>query len=123
MTLEPGSGKPSSLSTHVLDTAEGIPAAGMAMQLWRMDGDASALLLEATTDADGRTPGPLLDEASFLPGRYELRFRAGDYFSASGRGAGFLDVVTLAVVLRAGEGHYHVPLLCSPWSWSTYRGS
>lgn len=115
--------KPSALTTHVLDTAEGVPAAGMALELWRVDGGAFALLVEAETNADGRTAAPLLDAASFAPGRYELRFRVGDYFAARGRGADFLDVVTLRVGLRAGEGHYHVPLLCSPWSWSTYRGS
>ena len=115
--------KSSALTTHVLDTAEGIPAVGMDLALWRVDEAAPALLVEAVTDADGRTATPLLDERSFRPGRYELRFRAGDYFAARGRDGGFVGVVTLAVGLRAGQGHYHVPLLCSPWSWSTYRGS
>ncbi len=115
--------KSSTLTTHVLDTANGVPAAGMALTLWRMDGDAPALLVEAVTDADGRTPAPLLDEHDFLPGRYELRFRAGDYFATCGRDGGFVGVIVLGVGLRSGQGHYHVPLLCSPWSWSTYRGS
>ena len=113
--------KPSALTTHVLDTAAGIPAAGVAVELWRMED--AALVTRATTNADGRTDAPLMDAASFRPGRYELRFAVGDYFRARGQAAGFLDVVALNVGLEAGQGHYHVPLLCSPWSYSTYRGS
>ncbi|MBC9177888.1 hydroxyisourate hydrolase [Pseudoroseomonas ludipueritiae] len=113
--------KPSALTTHVLDTAAGIPAAGVAVELWRMED--AVLVTRATTNADGRTDAPLMDVASFRPGRYELRFAVGDYFRARGQAAGFLDVVALNVGLEAGQGHYHVPLLCSPWSYSTYRGS
>jgi 5-hydroxyisourate hydrolase len=109
--------KPSALTTHVLDTAAGRPAAGVAVELWRME-PASVLGRPPATHADGRTDAPLLDAASFAPGRYELRFAVGAYF-----GKGFLDVVVLNFGLREGEGHYHVPLLCSPWSYSTYRGS
>jgi 5-hydroxyisourate hydrolase len=108
--------KPSALTTHVLDTARGTPAAGVAVELWR-EGN---LVTRATTNADGRTDSPLLTPETFQPGRYELRFAIGAYF---GTEDGFLDIVTLSVGLRAGEGHYHVPLLCSPWSYSTYRGS
>jgi 5-hydroxyisourate hydrolase len=108
--------KPSALSTHVLDTARGVPAAGVAVELWR-DG---ALVTRAFTNADGRTDTPLLTPETFQPGRYELRFAMGAYF---GTAEGFLDIVTLNVGLAAGQGHYHVPLLCSPWSYSTYRGS
>jgi 5-hydroxyisourate hydrolase len=111
--------KPSALSTHVLDTAAGLPAAAVVVELWR-DG---MLLTRALTDADGRTPAPLLDATTFQPGRYELRFHMGDYFRARGQFASFLDIVSLTVGLEAGQGHYHVPLLCSPWSYSTYRGS
>jgi 5-hydroxyisourate hydrolase len=111
--------KASALTTHVLDTAAGTPAAGVAVELWR-DG---ALVTRATTNADGRTDAPLMDAQGFQPGRYELRFAVGDYFRARGQAASFLDVVALNVGLEAGQGHYHVPLLCSPWSYSTYRGS
>jgi 5-hydroxyisourate hydrolase len=111
--------KPSALSTHVLDTARGVPAAGMRVELWRMDGAAPSLVADVLTNADGRTDAPLMTPASFVPGRYELRFHAGAYFG----GSGFLDIVPIAVRLEAGQGHYHVPLLCSPWSYATYRGS
>ncbi|MGG5808099.1 hydroxyisourate hydrolase [Falsiroseomonas sp. CW058] len=111
--------KPSALTTHVLDTAAGAPAAGVAVELWRMDGPAPALVTARRTNADGRTDAPLMDAAGFAPGRYELRFHIGAHFG----GAGFLDVVAIAVRLEAGQGHYHVPLLCSPWSYATYRGS
>lgn len=117
--------KDSALTTHVLDTASGRPAEGVAVELWRMDGAGGpALVAAATTNADGRTDAPLLSAGDFAPGRYELRFAVGAYFAARGAGgAGYLDVVAVSVGLRAGEGHYHVPLLCTPWSYSTYRGS
>ena len=114
--------KPSGLSTHVLDTANGIPAQGMPLELWRMEPE-PALIARSTTNAEGRTDSPLLTPADFRPGRYELRFDVGAYFAARGEDAGFLGTVTLSVGLREGQGHYHVPLLCSPWSYSTYRGS
>jgi 5-hydroxyisourate hydrolase len=115
---------PGSLSTHVLNTAEGIPAEGMAVELWRMD-PAPVLVVSRRTNADGRTDGPMMSAAEFQPGRYELRFAVAEYFSARSQGAElpYLDVVTLAVGLAADQGHYHVPLLCSPWSYATYRGS
>ena len=115
---------PGSLSTHVLNTAEGIPAEGMVVELWRMD-PAPVLVVSRRTNADGRTDGPLMSAAEFQPGRYELRFAVAEYFRARGQGAEvpYLDVVTLAVGLSADQGHYHVPLLCSPWSYATYRGS
>jgi hydroxyisourate hydrolase len=111
--------KPSALTTHVLDTAAGRPAAGMRVELFRIDAGGATKITEQVTNADGRTVGPLLGAEDFAAGRYELRFHAGAYFG----GAGFLDVVPIAVRLEAGEGHYHVPLLCSPWSYATYRGS
>ena len=115
---------PGSLSTHVLNTAEGIPAEGMAVELWRMD-PAPVLVTARRTNADGRTDGPMMAQADFIPGRYELRFAVAEYFRARSQGAEvpYLDVVTLAVGLMADQGHYHVPLLCSPWSYATYRGS
>jgi 5-hydroxyisourate hydrolase len=114
--------KVSALSTHVLDTANGEPAAGMAVELWRME-PAPVLLQRVVTNADGRPDGVLLSAADFAPGRYELRFDVGAYFAMRGRDPGFLGIVALNVGLLAGQGHYHVPLLCSPWSYSTYRGS
>ncbi|MBP0445225.1 hydroxyisourate hydrolase [Roseomonas sp. SSH11] len=114
--------KPSALSTHVLDTANGIPAAGMALEFWRME-PVPVLLAQAVTNADGRTDAPLLSPEGFRPGRYELRFDVGGYFAARGEDAGYLGTVVINVGLREGSGHYHVPLLCSPWSYSTYRGS
>jgi 5-hydroxyisourate hydrolase len=115
---------PGTLSTHVLNTAEGIPGAGILIELWRLDPSPS-LLGETTTDADGRTPDPLLTRDSFRPGRYELRFHIGAYFAARGIASTppFLDVVAVNVGLADGVGHYHVPLLCTPWSYTTYRGS
>lgn len=116
--------KPSALTTHVLDTARGIPAAGMRVELWRLDG-APQRLRDILTNDDGRADAPLLSAADFVPGRYELRFHVGAYFAAAGLAPDplYLDVVAVAVGLAAGQGHYHVPLLCSPWSYATYRGS
>jgi 5-hydroxyisourate hydrolase len=113
-----------SLSTHVLNTAEGIPAEGMLVELWRMD-PGPVLVTTRRTNADGRTDGPLMSQADFMPGRYELRFAVAAYFSSRNQVAElpYLDIVTLAVGLAADQGHYHVPLLCSPWSYATYRGS
>ena len=107
--------KASALTTHVLNTATGGPMAGVLVELFR-DG---AKVAQAVTNADGRTDASLLATADFVPGHYELRFHVGAHFG----GVGFLDVVPIAVVLAAGQGHYHVPLLCSPWSYATYRGS
>ncbi|PWC29462.1 hydroxyisourate hydrolase [Teichococcus aestuarii] len=118
--------RPSALSTHILDTASGRPAEGVRVQLWRMQ-PVPALLAEEHTDADGRAGGALLPAERFRPGRYELRFFVGDYFAARGMAGGpeerYLDVVAVSVGLREGQGHYHVPLLCTPWSYTTYRGS
>jgi 5-hydroxyisourate hydrolase len=111
--------KPSALTTHILDTATGRPAAGVTVELWRMDPEGPAKVTERVTNEDGRTDAPLLAGDDFRPGRYELRFHVGAHFA----GAGFLEVVPVAVRLEAGQGHYHVPLLCSPWSYATYRGS
>ena len=115
--------KPSALTTHVLDTAAGRPAAGMVVQLWRVDAPAPALLVETVTNADGRTDAPLLSPQDFLPGRYELRFGVGEYFAEQGSDPDYLDWVAIRVGLTAEGGPYDVPLLCSPWSYSTYRGS
>jgi 5-hydroxyisourate hydrolase len=112
------------LTTHVLDTANGIPAAGMSVRLLRAD--TRELIRETHTNADGRCDGPLLDGEMFRPGQYVLAFGVAAYFRARGATLAtppFLDVVELAFGLADGQAHYHVPLLVSPWSYSTYRGS
>jgi hydroxyisourate hydrolase len=117
--VKAGPVKASALTTHILDTAKGSPAEGVKVELFRIEDGAAQKVTERLTNADGRTDAPLLTAETFRPGRYELRFHIGAYFG----GAGFLDVVPIAVRLEAGQGHYHVPLLCSPWSYATYRGS
>lgn len=111
---------PGRLTTHVLDTAHGRPAAGLRIDLHRVDEAGRALLASVHTNSDGRTAAPLLDEEQIEPGTYELNFYVGDYFDEPSR---FLDVVPIRFAIADAEAHYHVPLLCSPWSYSTYRGS
>jgi 5-hydroxyisourate hydrolase len=116
------------LTTHVLDTMNGCPAAGMALRLYRLGGPAPTLLRSIQLDADGRAGGPLLEGSEFVPGRYRLVFELADYFRARGVALPdppFLDSVPLDFGLAdAGpDAHYHVPLLASPWAYSTYRGS
>jgi 5-hydroxyisourate hydrolase len=104
------------LTTHVLDTARGRPAAGVAVEIWR-DGE---LVARARTDEDGRTAAPLVAGDAFTAGTYELVFAVGDYFGQEPR---FLDRVPVRVSISDPDAHYHVPLLASPWAYSTYRGS
>ena len=114
------------LSTHVLDTASGRPAAGMAYTLSRIEGAKPVLLAAGTTNADGRTDAPLLSGADLQAGIYELIFEAAAYFRAAGSELPeppFLDRITLRFGVADANGHYHVPLLVSPWAYSTYRGS
>jgi len=114
------------LSTHVLDTVHGRPAAGVKIELFAIDGDGRRRVAGATTDADGRTDGPLLAGAEFRAGRYEILFHIGDYFRRKGLAVpdpAFVDVVPIRFGVAEPDGHYHVPLLASPWSYSTYRGS
>jgi 5-hydroxyisourate hydrolase len=114
------------LSTHVLDTAHGRPAAGMAVTLQRLDGDEVVTLRRVTLDTDGRSGGPLLDAAAMAAGRYRLLFEVAPYFRAQGLALPdppFIDTVQLDFGIADAAGHYHVPLLVSPWSYSTYRGS
>lgn len=114
------------LSTHVLDTHAGRPAVGMAIELYELAGDRYHRLTTAISNADGRTDQPLISGRPLPIGRYELRFSVGDHFRRRGIEGGdppFLDVVPLRFSIAEPEGHYHVPLLCSPWSYSTYRGS
>jgi 5-hydroxyisourate hydrolase len=114
------------LTTHVLDTMNGCPAAGMRVALYRLDGDAPRLLREITLDHDGRAGGPLLDGDAFRTGTYRLAFEVGAYFRARGTALPepvFLDLVPLDFGIADASAHYHVPLLASPWAYSTYRGS
>jgi 5-hydroxyisourate hydrolase len=109
------------LTTHVLDTARGRPAAGVAIELVRLSQDGGEERLASTrTNADGRTDRPLLDPLE--AGVYELRFAVGAYFGA-GEERPFLDVVPVRFGVSAPDEPHHVPLLVSPWSYSTYRGS
>jgi 2-oxo-4-hydroxy-4-carboxy-5-ureidoimidazoline decarboxylase len=115
------------LSTHVLDTHGGRPAAGMAVTLRELSHAGTArIIAEAVTDADGRTAAPLIADRPVPIGRYELAFAAGEYFARQRvdlPDPPFLDVVIVRFGVAAAEGHYHVPLLLTPWSYSTYRGS
>ena len=112
------------LTTHVLDTATGKPASGLRIELFRL-GEASPIKT-IHTNADGRADAPLLEGDAFRPGRYELLFHAGDYLRALGvklTEPAFLDVIPIRFGLADGAAHYHVPLLLSPYGYSTYRGS
>jgi 2-oxo-4-hydroxy-4-carboxy-5-ureidoimidazoline decarboxylase len=113
------------LSTHLLDTARGRPAEGVKVELFVLAGDGSArLVATAVTDADGRTPAPLIDARPVPIGTYEARFSLGGYLSDCGAGRPpFLDVVPVRFTVTEPEGHYHIPLLFTPWSYTTYRGS
>lgn len=114
------------LTTHILDTASGRPAAAMALQLFRLDDGHRSPLLGAVTNADGRVDAPLLEGAAFTAGVYELVFEVAAYFRQQGQALPeppFLDQVVLRFGVAEPQRHYHVPLLVSPWSYSTYRGS
>lgn len=115
------------LTTHVLDTAHGKPAAGVLIWLYRIEAGGARMRVGAfTTNADGRCDQPLLDGAAFAAGTYELEFHAGDYFTGVGIQQSepkFLDIVTIRFGIAAADQHYHVPLLISPFAYSTYRGS
>lgn len=106
------------LSTHVLDTAAGRPAAGMRVVL--RDAATGEILRDVSTNADGRTDEPLLAGDTMRAGRFELIFSVGDYFQTQD---GFLDDVPVRFGISDAAANYHVPLLCTPWSYSTYRGS
>lgn len=114
------------LTTHVLDTARGRPAAGLAIELWRIGpGEAREHLCSVRTNPEGRTDEPLLAGNDLQAGTYELVFAVGDYFAAGDDPARppFLDRVPVRFGVAEPGAHYHVPLLASPWSYSTYRGS
>jgi 5-hydroxyisourate hydrolase len=115
------------LTTHVLDTALGTPAQGLKIELYRIDGDGRSLVKTVVTNADGRVDGgPILAGESFRTGTYELLFHAGDYLRATGARLpepAFLDLVPIRFGIADTTAHYHVPLLISPYGYSTYRGS
>lgn len=114
------------LTTHVLDAARGRPGAGIPVKLYRVEGERLELIARAITNDDGRCDQPLLEGIAYVTGVYQLHFEAGAYQQAQGTaspGLPFLDEVVLRFGIDADEPHYHVPLLLSPYSYSTYRGS
>ena len=113
----------SKLSTHVLDTANGRPAAGMKIDFVRNPSSGEELLKSVITNQDGRTDELLLTADEMVAGEYELRFDVGSYFGSGGEGPSFLNVVPVRFRITDPDQGYHVPLVCSPWSFSTYRGS
>jgi 5-hydroxyisourate hydrolase len=113
------------LTTHVLDTVHGRPAAGMRIELFRIEGEERRSMKTTTTNDDGRTDEPLLPQGEFGAGVYEIVFHVGEYFAGE-RGVPdppFLDLIPIRFGVADPDSHYHVPLLTSPWSYSTYRGS
>ena len=118
--------RPGRLTTHVLDTALGKPAAGLRIDLYRIENEERRHITSVTTNGDGRVDGGLLEGVGFTAGVYELVFHAGDYLRASGAklpDPAFLDRIPLRFGVADPSGHYHVPLLLSPFGYSTYRGS
>ena len=114
------------LSTHVLDTARGVPAGGLKIDLFILGGDVQRHVKTTVTDADGRTPEPLISGETILPGTYELTFHAGDYHRRLGVPLStppFLDLIVIRFGVADPGADYHVPLLLSPYAYSTYRGS
>lgn len=112
------------LTTHILDTTDGCPAAGVAIRLFAL-GKQREQVANALTNSDGRTGKALLEDEAMTTGLYELEFDIGDYFrsrNATVDDPAFLDTVVIRFSVK-GDQHYHVPLLCSPWAYSTYRGS
>ena len=114
------------LTTHVLDTALGLPGAGISVSVFRVEGNERQLLHSVVTNQNGRCDEPLLEGAAFVAGVYELVFSLTEYFAATRQSLPnppFVGDVVLRVGIADGSQHYHVPLLVSPWSYSTYRGS
>jgi len=110
------------LTTHVLDTMTGLPAADMRVDLYRLGGDEAQFLSSHKTNEDGRVDNPLLQGDDFTHGIYRLDFHAGDYLANNG-GSDFLDIIPIRFMIADQERHYHVPLLLSAYGYSTYRGS
>lgn len=116
----------SGLSTHVLDTANGVPGADIKIKLYKVEGEQLVLVTSAVTNSDGRTDTLLLSSDEIRVGKYQLQFDTADYFRARGAlvaDTAFLDDIVIRFGINNTEEHYHVPLLVSPFSYSTYRGS
>ena len=116
---------PAKLSTHVLDTAHGCPAAGMKIELWSLNGEERTLVTTAKTNADGRTE-PLLTAETMKVGQYQLAFYLAEYYTKLGTvlpNPPFLDKAVIQFGMADATAHYHVPVLATPWSYTTYRGS
>ncbi|MGR5000069.1 hydroxyisourate hydrolase [Vibrio celticus] len=114
------------LTTHVLDTTHGLPGAEIKVELYKVNEDSTEKLATVSTNSDGRTDAPILAGNDFRPGKYQLVFYVADYYKSKGvelDGVPFLDDVVIRFGLDDPEAHYHVPLLVSPYSFSTYRGS
>lgn len=114
------------LTTHVLDNSRGMPAAGVRIALYRVSGNSHKKIAETVTNSDGRTDAPMLAGKALTEGSYELVFFAGDYLRATGQATGdvlFLDQIPIRFGVPNASQHYHVPLLISPFAYSTYRGS
>ena len=114
------------LTTHVLDTARGCPAAGLEIALHALDTEPPRLIARVLTNAEGRTDAPILAATDFAPGRYELVFHVGAYLRRTGQAGAaplFLDEIPIRFGINDAGAHYHVPLLLSPFGYSTYRGS
>lgn len=114
------------LTTHVLDAANGCPGSAINVELYRVEGERLERVGQAVTNSDGRCDAPLLEGDAYQTGVYQLQFGAGDYYRRRGTplpDQAFLDVVVLRFGISAEQDHYHVPLLLSPYSYSTYRGS
>ncbi|MBO9472478.1 hydroxyisourate hydrolase [Shimia sp. R10_1] len=114
------------LTTHVLDTARGVPAKGIRISLYKVSGNSHRKIAETITNDDGRTDAPILPEDKFQTGSYELIFHCGDYLRETGQEGDdplFLDDVPIRFGMSDAAAHYHVPLLLSPYGYSTYRGS
>lgn len=114
------------LTTHVLDTANGTPAKGVRIELYKYPGGSRSKIRETITNEDGRTDAPILSEEFFIPHEYELVFHVGDYFRQAGANISeppFLNIIPVRFSVADHTKHFHVPLLVSPWGYSTYRGS
>jgi 5-hydroxyisourate hydrolase len=114
------------VTTHVLDAGRGCPAAGLRIELFRLDGEARSLVRSVTTNADGRTDAPVIPKGELVSGVYELLFHAGAYLDSAGlpgESPRFLDRIPIRFGIADATAHYHVPLLLAPYSYSTYRGS
>lgn len=114
------------LTTHVLDTAKGLPGSDIKVELYKVEGEQTTLINTVYTNHDGRTDAPILEGADYISGKYQLVFHTSPYFKKQGielLEPAFLDDVVIRFGIAEGEEHYHVPLLISPYSYSTYRGS